>query len=145
MKMWNSNDKDVFICDTKNKVIARRPTKSNLKKYGSDNSLYFGLATDSIVVKTVCQILSIPSLKVFKENISFKMKCGSFNVNVITNVNEEDQIQLKIQKNGLLYLLFEEWCLMKGLLESEVIDNLIIVFDFKNMEIRFNTFPEFNL
>ena len=145
MKMWKCNDKEVFICDTEKKVIARRPTKSNLKITGSDNSLYFGTINDGPAVKTICKILSIPSLKKFKENVQFKMQSGSFVVNMKTNVNKDGQIQFKIEKDGLLYLLFEEWCLMKGLLESEVIDNLIIVFDFKNMEIRFNTFPEINL
>ena len=52
----------VIYYDSDKKVIARYPSKSNLLLKGADNSLYFGMTSNSDVDKIFCKIFSVSNI-----------------------------------------------------------------------------------
>ena len=123
-----------FYYDLDKRTIARFPTKSNLIQKGSDNSLYFGMITNRKANKVLRDFFGVKNLATFSGTV-FSMTCGSNDVDVTFNVNTQGQIQLKLSKDGILYKLTNDYA-YKSMTVCDF-TNVLLVFDFKNKEIRF--------
>jgi hypothetical protein len=123
-----------FYYDLEKKTIARFPTKSNLLLTGSDNSLFFGLKTN----KDLCELMAtfFDQSNINKiAGLSYDFQVGDLKFNVIININDEGQIQIKIGGNGTMGTLAENYAFS----EMKQIDfsKMLIVVDFINKEVRF--------
>ena len=133
---------NIFYYDLEKKTIARFPTKSNLFPHGSDNSLYFGMTTNSLVCDIFCKLFDVDDIMQLC-NRSYDMRCGIDDVKVVLNINAQNQIQIKITKDGTMYRLTSNYAFE----EMRNIDftKMLIVVDFKNNIIRFKNPEELNL
>ena len=136
------NSKTVYYYDLEEKCIARFPSNSNLLVSGSDNSLYFGSKSNDAVCDIFCNLFDADNIDEINGNM-FKMKCINEKVNVVTNINKEGQVQIKIMKNGSMYKLASNYSLMN--MENYDFTKMLIVIDFKNNEIRFKDPKELKL
>ena len=133
---------EVFY-EIENMTIGRRPSKSNLKQHGSDNSLYFGTTANEQMCDILCKMFKYESINEFHDK-NFDMKShGGIDVIVSTNINKEGQLQIKINKNGMMHDIFN------GFLMDEMDDidpkDIIIVVDFKNLNVRIRKIKDFRL
>ena len=123
----------VIYYDSDKKVIARYPSKSNLLLKGADNSLYFGMTSNSDVDKIFCKIFSVSNIKKIQDlkyDLSF---CGEI-VEVFININAEGQIQVRFNNDGTIGRLLSKY----EDAEHEKIDftKMLLVVDFSHNEIR---------
>lgn len=123
-----------FYYDIERKIIARFPTKSNIKPHGSDNSLYFGMVGNDEIVSIFCKLFDVKKIGDISSK-NFDMKCGMETVNVCCNLNSEGQIQIKIMKDGTMSRLTSNYS-FDHMKEFDFTKMLIVV-DFLNKEIRF--------
>lgn len=128
-------------CDVDNKIIGRNPTESNVRKNGSDNSLYMGLTTNDFMKKIICNIMNKDNIESFS-NKTFKLSFYGESVEVQTNINNNYHLQFKIVGNGKMHNMknkYEEYI-------GRVIDykELIIFLDFTNYEIYFEEKTTYN-
>lgn len=133
---------EVFY-EIENMTIGRRPSKSNLKQYGSDNSLYFGMISNEQMCDILCKMFNYKSINEF-HNKNFDMKShGGIDVVVSTNINKDGQLQIKLNKNGMMHDIYN------GFLMDEMDDvdpkDIIIVVDFKNLNVRVRKIKDFRL
>lgn len=123
-----------FYYDLEKKTIARFPTKSNLLLTGSDNSLFFGLKTNKDLCELMMAFFDQPNINKIS-GLSYDFQVGDLKFNVIININDEGQIQIKIGGNGTMGTLAENYAFA----EMKQIDfsKMLIVVDFINKEVRF--------
>lgn len=120
--------------DLERKSIGRFPSNSNLLMKGSDNSLYFGMKEKSEVANIFCKLFKVNSIEEIS-GLTYLMKCGNEDVNVVVNINFQGQIQIKIPKDGALGRLTNLYSFEK--MESIDFTKRIVVIDFLKNEIRF--------
>lgn len=120
--------------DPELKIIGRKPTISNLKKTGSDNSLYMGLINNKKSVDLITHIMGLSSIDDFNDK-SIWMGFYGENVEVQCNINHEGQLQYKIVGNGKMAELLEKYENNIGSIER---DKLLLMLDFLNNEIFFD-------
>jgi len=119
--------------DIHNKIIGRKPTKSNLRHTGSDNSLYIGMSNNEIMSGVIKKIFSCSSVNDYK-NKEYTMNAYGINVHVSTNINKDGQLQIKICGNGTMYLILSNY---KKFFNRVNEQELILFVDFKNNKIYF--------
>jgi hypothetical protein len=124
----------IFYYDIEGKIVARTPSKSNLLEYGSDNSLYFGMKSNSEICEIFCKIFNVKKIEEIN-GLNFDMKCGSEVANVVLNLNKEGQIQVKIMKNGTINHLSSAFSFDE--MEEFDFTKMLLVIDFEKKEIRF--------
>lgn len=126
-----------------NKTIGRVPSNSNLLPSGSDNSLYLGMTSNEQICDVICKMFGYENIMEF-HNKNFTMTShGGISVIVTTNINAEGQIQIKINKNGMMHDIFEEFVLNS--MEDISPKDVIIVVDFKNLNVRVRKISDFEL
>lgn len=133
------NSKTIFYCDVANKKICRKPSKSNLKKVGSDNSLYFGIKDESIMYDLIKNILNVDDNEF---NRKFKMKAYNQIIDVETNLNKQNQVQVKIIGDGKMAYIFDLYQIKQ--MNQINPDNIFFCIDFKNNEITVINESEIN-
>lgn len=94
--------------DINKKIIGRIPTASNMKEYGSDNSLYFGQVTEPKIKNIIFKILDITDLSEFVTK-KYYMKFYEDDIEIERNINKEGQVQFKIVGNGKMYGLYKKY------------------------------------
>lgn len=126
-----------------NKTIGRMPSNSNLKTNGSDNSLYLGMKKNEQLCDIICKIFKYSSIDEF-DGKEFDMKSyGGIDVMVSTNINNDGQIQIRINKNGMMRDIYTEFLLEQ---EDDIQpQDVIIVVDFINMNVRIKKIKDFRL
>lgn len=133
---------DVYY-EIENMTIGRKPSKSNLKEHGSDNSLYIGLKTNEQISDMLCKMFNYKDILEFHDK-SFQMKShGGIEVLVTTNINKDGQLQIKINKNGMMHEIYNEFLLDS--MEDINPNDIIIVVDFKKMNVRVRKISDFRL
>jgi len=121
------------------KMIGRIPTKSNLKRNGSDNSLYLGMSNNELIQALIKKIFSYSDIEEFN-NKNFEMRSYGHLFEVITNINNEGQLQLKIGGNGTMHSIFVSYQMFK---EKNInLDEIIILVDFKNNVVEIKEISE---
>lgn len=133
------NNKTIFFCDLNNKKICRKPSNSNMKQIGSDNSLYFGIKDESIMYDLIKGILNVDDDHF---NQKYIMKAYNQNVEVETNLNKQNQVQVKINGDGKMATLFNIYQIK--LMETINPENVYICVDFNLKEISFIQESEIN-
>lgn len=134
MNSLNLGKGAIIYYDIEGKIIGRKPSISNLKEHGSDNSLYFGIVgnySDDIL----CSIFDIDKIEDFSSR-NYKMNFYGFEVDISCNINKEGQIQIKVNGSGHMFRLLSKY--KENINPINDIDNLLILFDFKYNEIYFN-------
>lgn len=124
--------KSIFI-DIQSKCICRDPTPSNMKKYGADNSLYFGIFGKSPVEEKLKKIFNTNDLKLINQSI-FKFDCYGQIAEVQFNINKEGQLQLKFVGRNLSQC-FSDFQFEEGVETNW--DKYFLVLDFENKKLRF--------
>lgn len=124
----------IIYYDIESKIIGRKPTVSNLKEYGSDNSLYMGLI-EKKSQNIICSIFNVENIDDFS-NKKYNMNFYGEEIEVECNINKEGQLQLKVLGEGHMYYLLSKY--ERNVKEIENKDNLVILLDFENMEILFD-------
>lgn len=124
-----------IIIDSFNKIIGRKPTASNLKKNGSDNSLYFGMIDDvfrTITITNFFEVENVNDLKFKKfDFVSYDKK-----IQVTTRINDYGQLQIRLEKNGTMYKLLNLY--LKEINAKDYdLKKLFIILDFKSFIIYF--------
>jgi hypothetical protein len=130
-----------FFFDEKNKVIGRVPTLSNLKIQGSDNSLYFGSIDNFEVASVFCDIFEIKNITEFDKK-SYMMDLNGFKYKILTNINNDGQIQIKVCGDGSIADLFAKYQVFQGYHHGQT--ESVLFFDFLNMTIYFREKEQFN-
>lgn len=142
LKSFSLSTKTLFYYDCEKQTIARFPSNSNLLMKGSDNSLYFGMKSNEIVKKILCDFFNVKNIDQIN-GLNFDMSSGGEIVNVIVNINADGQIQIKICKDGTIGRLASNYAF------NEMIDydftKMLLVVDFKHKEIRFKNPNELKL
>ena len=93
--------------DIENKIIGRKPSPSNLKEQGSDNSIYLGIVgnySDEIL----CSIFEIEDINEFSFR-DYKMNFYGNEVDISCNINNGKQIQIKVNGDGHMYKLLSKY------------------------------------
>lgn len=142
LQSFTLSKNSMFYYDLEKKTIARFPSKSNLLSKGSDNSLYFGMIKNDNLVKLLLNFFDNKKI-VNLNGKNFSMKCGHEDVDVLININQEGQFQLKITKDGTMNRLTAEYSFEN--LKNYDFTKMLTVLDFINMEIRFKDPLEFVL
>lgn len=124
----------IIYYDIESKIIGRKPTVSNLKEYGSDNSLYMGLI-EKKSQNIICSIFNVENIDDFS-NKKYNMNFYGEEIEVECNINKEGQLQLKVPGEGHMYYLLSKY--ERNVKEIENKDNLVILLDFEKMEILFD-------
>lgn len=124
----------IIYYDIESKIIGRKPTVSNLKEYGSDNSLYMGLI-EKKSQNIICSIFNVENIDDFS-NKKYNMNFYGEEIEVECNINKEGQLQLKVLGEGHMYYLLSKY--ERNVKEIENKDNLVILLNFENMEILFD-------
>lgn len=132
----------VIYYDIERKTIARIPSKSNLLLKGADNSLYFGIKSNTEIAKVFCNIFSVTNIKKIQDlkyGLSF---CGEI-VDVFLNINKDEQIQVRFPGDGTIGRLLSKYADA----EKEEIDysQALIVLDFAHGEMRIKLLKNINL
>lgn len=133
------NSKTIFYCDVTNKKICRKPSNSNLKQVGSDNSLYFGIKDESIMYDLLKNILSVDDNNF---NQKFKMKAYNQYIDVETNLNKQNQVQVKIIGDGKMANIFDMYQIKQ--MSPINPENIYFCIDFKHNEITILNESEIN-
>lgn len=123
-----------FYYNIQRKILARYPSKSNLKIKGSDNSLFFGICDNKKISNIFKEIFNVNDIHQIS-NLSFLMKFLDEKVNVDLNVNNQGQIQIKICGDGTMRKLLNLYIFYSDYVGEE--ENLLLVLDFKEMTINF--------
>ena len=93
-------NREIFY-DIENKIIGRSPTNSNMRAFGSDNSIYL-CSNHSEFFENVLAITN-SNIDTFKKEWNFKYKDHDFPVS--TNINNEGQVQIKVEGDGQIFKL----------------------------------------
>jgi hypothetical protein len=120
--------------DTENGLIGRKPTKSNLNNIRSDNSLYFGVSSNESVSKIMCDLFHLRDMTAFGSRHFTFIGYGK-TVKVETNINSDQQVQIKIDGDGTMGKLFFRYLSSEN--GNVSYDDLILVLDFRNHNIYF--------
>ncbi|HOA81832.1 MAG TPA: hypothetical protein PKK61_12340 [Defluviitaleaceae bacterium] len=120
--------------DLRKKIIGRKPTRSNLKINGSDNSLYIGMNTKPAITGIIKEMFSYNSIEEFKDNTYFMYSYVSL-VTVNTNINNDGQLQIKICGNGTIRSILDSY--RQKITEPIFEDELILLVDFSSKKIYF--------
>lgn len=127
--------------DIESKIIGRKPSPSNLKEQGSDNSIYLGIVgnySDEIL----CSIFEIEDINEFSSR-DYKMNFYGNEVDISCNINNGKQIQIKVNGDGHMYKLLSKY---KNNINPNVDENnILILFDFNKEEIYFNEIDDNNI
>lgn len=142
VKSFNFSKNGVFYYDLDKKTIGRFPTNSNLEPHGSDNSLYFGMISNIESSNIFCKIFDVDKIEKVSGK-SFYMKCGYDDVNVICNINNHGQIQIKLAKDGTMYRLISNYAFDE--MKEFDFTKMLIVIDFIKKEVRFKNPEDFDL
>lgn len=134
LKTCMLNKSLIFYYDLERKTIARFPTKSNIKPYGSDNSLYFGLSSVQEIKSIFCSLLDVSKISEII-NKKYSMKCGNEIVDVYFNINREKQVQIKIMNDGTMCRLTNNYSFDQ--MQEFDFTKMLIVVDILNKEVRF--------
>lgn len=124
----------IIYYDISGKIIGRKPSPSNLKEHGSDNSIYLeivGKYSDNIL----CSIFNINNIKDFSSK-DYTMNFYGKEVDINCNINKGGQIQIKVNGDGHMFKLLSRY--EKNINPINNKDNLLILFDFKNKEVYFS-------
>lgn len=138
---------NIVYFDYELQTIARQPTKSNLRSKGSDNSLYFGIASSLEICNILCKFFHVKKIGDLQGK-TFSMKCGYSNVTIEFNINKQGQIQSKMildnSKDGVMNSLFMDYILnYNGTINGTINTNhFLIILDFLNQKIRFKNIDE---
>lgn len=126
-----------------NKTIGRMPSSSNLKTYGSDNSLYIGMKKNKELCEILKKIFNLNSIEDFNGKEYSMHSYGGIKVGVSTNINKDGQIQIKINKNGMMRDIYTEFLLEEA---RDIQPNeIIIIVDFLKMNVRMKNIKDFRL
>lgn len=142
MDIISLDKKTKVFFDIDNKIIGRVPTKSNLKKNGSDNSLYFGTYKNIIMNSILKAFFSYANITEFGKKV-FEMKSYGQDLNVETNINNEGQLQIKVGKNGTMYSLFVSY--QMSIEERVDSSDVIILVNFNENTIFFKKIEEVDI
>lgn len=142
LKTCSLSNNSLFYYDIEKQTIARFPSNSNLLLKGSDNSLYFGMTSNSSIKKIFCDFFKVKDINSIN-GLNFDMSCGGEIVNVIVNLNAEGQIQIKICKDGTMGRLASNYAFNE--MKEFDFKKMLIVVDFKHKEIRFKDPNELKL
>jgi len=142
VESYTTKNGKTYYYDLNSNSIARFPTNSNLLAKGSDNSLYFGNCGSEKVQKVFCDILSLDDINDMI-NLKFNMTCNGENVEVQLNINDDGQVQVKIAKDGLMFRLATNYSFKK--MKEFDFTKMLMVIDFKKLEIRYKDPIELNL
>lgn len=141
MQSFKIRNNIVYFDETK-RTIARIPTSSNLKKTGSDNSLYFGTTANETTKDILRKIVGTKNFNDIN-GLNLEMFGYGAPVDVTLNINNQGQIQIKINHNGMMRKLFDKFQLTIKEIIPE--DQVLIVIDFRNLEIRFKKLSDLDL
>lgn len=141
MKSLKLDKNTIIYYDIESKTIGRKPSPSNLKEKGSDNSVYLGIV-GNYLDKILCSIFEVKNISEFSLK-DYKMNFYGNEVDISCNINKNGQIQIKVNSEGHMYKLLSKY---KNNINPEINENnLLILFDFANKEIFFNELEEHNI
>ena len=123
-------------------MIARKPSKSNLLKVSSDNSLYCGVVGNKESEKMVCAIFRLKKISMF-DGMSMDMNGYGISCKVYLKISKQNQLQIKIGDDPVMYDLFNAFLLET--MESLTNEDVLLVLDIKNKMIRFKKIKEMEL
>ena len=126
-------NKAIIYFDLEKRAIGRAPTQSNMKNYGADNSLYFGIVGKSSLEEPIKKILRVEDLNQASGR-SFPFCCYGEDVSIVLNINAEGQIQLKFDGTSMFM------CFAALRFESPSTpswEDYIIVLDFEHLRMMF--------
>ncbi len=136
------NSKLVWYYDVEKCVIARKPSKSNLLKISSDNSLYCGIVGNKESEKMLCSIFKLKNISQFDGKI-FTMSGYGITCKVYLKISKQQQLQIKIGDDPVMYDLFNAFLLEQ--MESLTNEDVLLVLDIPNKNIRFKKIKEMEL
>ncbi len=136
------NSKLIWYYDIEKGTIARKPSKSNLLKVSSDNSLYCGVVGNKASEKMLCSIFGLKRIAQFDEQI-IEMSGYGISCKVYLKISKQQQLQIKIGDDPIMYDLFNSFLLEK--MEPLSSDDVLLVLDVKNKKIRFKKIKEMEL
>ena len=132
----------VWYFDVDKQVIARKPSKSNLLKVSSDNSLYCGVVGNKESEKMLCAIFRLKKISMF-DGMSMDMNGYGISCKVYLKISKQNQLQIKIGDDPVMYDLFNAFLLET--MESLTNEDVLLVLDIKNKMIRFKKIKEMEL
>ncbi len=130
----NLGKKTFVFYNIEARKIGRIPTKSNLKKQGSDNSIYLGLIDNPEIKNIICRIFKIKNIDEF-ESKKFIMSLNGYKYNILTNINVDGQIQIKVCGDGNIADIFIKYQIFNETNLEQ--DHSVMLFDFNRMIIDF--------
>lgn len=98
-----NKDGGIIYFDFSTKSIARIPSKSNMKGYGADNSLYFGVIGKTKIEPVLCKMFGIDKLTKLigkKWNLNLHLD-KEYEYDVTFNINKEGQLQFRFTSSSI--------------------------------------------
>lgn len=132
----------VWYYDVDKQVLARKPSKSNLLKVSSDNSLYCGVIGNKQSEKMLCAIFGLKKISMF-DGLSIDMDGYGINCKVYLKISKQNQMQIKIGDDPVMHDLFNAYLL--EMMEELTNEDVLLVIDVKNKKIRFKKIKEMEL
>lgn len=137
-----------YYYDPNEKLLGRVPTKSNLKMVGSDNSLFYGIATNKETSSMILKIFNAAKIEDISNNFFTMSFIDNSFYKVETNINNDKQVQIKIRRldgtiNGVIKELYEKYKVCE--LTNISADKLVLFLDFSVNEIFFEKIEDANL
>lgn len=122
----NKLKQDKFSIDIENEIISRTLTQSNISEKSSDNSLYFGIASDKTTLNKYLKIIRREDFNYTKSGTPYELAEFNFNfynekVLVTAIINGDGQIQLKIGERGKRIFSLIELCYGRKIAASNLI------------------------
>ena len=136
------NSKLIFYYDVEKGTIARKPSKSNLLRVSSDNSLYCGVVGNKACEKMLCSIFGLKRISQFNER-TIEMSGYGISCKVYLKISKQQQLQIKIDDDPIMHDLFNSFLLEE--MEPLSCDEVLLVLDIKNKKIRFKKIRDMEL